>query len=195
MIRPGRMPFILAASLVLAGCAATRPTPSLYDAVWRDLNALCGKAYPGTVVEAPAGDTTFTGRALVMHVRSCGDSTIRIPLHVGGNRSRTWVLTRTAGGLRLKHDHRHEDGSEDAVTQYGGDLRVPHAPGLYEFPADTFTARLLPAARTNVWTVALEPGSRFAYALRREGTDRRYRIEFDLTKPIEAPPPPWGATD
>lgn len=195
MIRTGRTPLLLAAPLLLAGCAATRPAPSPHDAVWRDLTALCGKAFPGTVVEAPANDTTFAGRTLVMHVRSCADSVIRIPFHVGDNRSRTWVLTRTAAGLRLKHDHRHEDGSEDAVTQYGGDLRVPHAPGLYEFPADTFTARLLPAARTNVWTVALEPGTRFAYALRREGTDRRFRIEFDLTKPIDPPPAPWGATD
>jgi len=193
MNRYRRVLLVPTATLLLAGCAATRPARAPHDALWRDLTALCGKAYPGTVVEAPASDTTFAGRALVMHVRACGDSVIRIPFHVGVNRSRTWVLTRTGSGLRLKHDHRHEDGSEDAVTQYGGDLRVPHAPGLYEFPADTFTARLLPAARTNVWTVAVEPGARFVYALRREGTDRRFRIAFDLTKPIEAPPPPWGA--
>ena len=24
-------------------------------------------------------------------------------------------------------------------------------------------------------------------------TDRRFRIAFDLSKPIEAPPPTWGA--
>ncbi len=182
-----------AALLLLAGCAATRPAPAPHDALWRDLTALCGRAFPGTVIEAPAGDTTFAGRALVMHVRACGKDEIRIPFHVGENRSRTWVLTRPGGGLRLKHDHRHEDGSEDAVTRYGGDLRRPHAPGLYEFPADSFTAALLPAARTNVWTVALEPGRRFVYALRREGTDRRFRIEFDLTRPLPPPPPPWGA--
>ena len=192
MIRTGRAWLLLVGPSLLAGCAATRPAPAPHDALWRDLTALCGKAYPGTVVEAPATDTTFTGRELVMHVRSCGPSEIRIPLHVGNNRSRTWVLTRTGAGLRLKHDHRHEDGSEDAVTQYGGDLRTPHPPGLYEFPADTFTARLLPAARTNVWTVGVDPGKRFVYALRREGTDRRYRLEFDLTRPVAPPPPPWG---
>ena len=186
------LPAALAAFLI-AGCAATRPAPAPHDALWRDLTAICGEAFSGTVIEAPAGDTTFAGKALVMHVRSCGDSEIRIPFHVGVNRSRTWVLTRTGPGLRLKHDHRHEDGSEDAVTQYGGDLRVPHEPGLYEFPADTLTARLIPAARTNVWTIAVQPGVRYVYALRREGTDRRFRIEFDLSKPIAAPPPPWGA--
>jgi len=193
MTRYRRVLLVPIAALLLAGCAATRQGRAPHDVLWRNLTALCGKAYPGAVVEAPAGDTTFAGKALVMHVRACGDSVIRIPFHVGANRSRTWVLTRTGTGLRLKHDHRHEDGSEDAVTQYGGDLRVPHAPGLFEFPADTLTARLIPAARTNVWTVAVEPGERFVYALRREGTDRRFRIAFDLSKPIEIPPPPWGA--
>jgi hypothetical protein len=192
---PRRTPFLVVLFLVttLTGCAATRRAPFSHDRLWSDLTALCGRAYPGHVLEAPPGDTTFAGRTLVMHVRACGDSAIRIPFHVGENRSRTWVVTRTAGGLRLKHDHRHEDGTEDAVTQYGGDLRQPHAPGVYEFPADSFTVRLLPAARTNVWTLALAPDTQFVYALRREGTDRRFRIAFDLRRPIEPPPPPWGA--
>ena len=55
--------------------------------------------------------------------RSCDLAEIRIPFHVGEDRSRTWVMTPTSVGLRLKHDHRHEDGSEDEVTQYGGDTR------------------------------------------------------------------------
>jgi hypothetical protein len=33
----------------------------------------------------------------------------------------------------------------------------------------------------------------FAYALRREGTDRRVRAEFDLRTEVDAPQPPWGA--
>jgi hypothetical protein len=179
---------MLAAVLLMSGCRR-----STVDQAWQELASMCGKAYRGTVVEAPAGDTTFAGRELVMHVRECGDQEIRIPFHVGTNRSRTWVLSRPDGGLRLKHDHRHEDGTEDAVTQYGGDLRPSGVAGTFEFPADTFTARLIPAARTNVWTVALDPGRRFVYALRREGTDRRYRIEFDLSTPVDRPPPPWGA--
>lgn len=181
----------MAALLLLVVAAGCRPSTT--DAFWQDLTELCGKAYRGSVVEAPAGDTTFAGKELVMHVRECGATEVRIPFHVGANRSRTWVLTRAGDGLRLKHDHRHEDGSADAVTQYGGDLRDPSGPGLLEFPADTFTARLIPAAKTNVWTVALVPGERFVYALRREGTDRRFRLEFDLRAPIVPPPPPWGA--
>ncbi|HEU0302476.1 MAG TPA: hypothetical protein VFR37_23655, partial [Longimicrobium sp.] len=104
-------------------------------------------------------------------------------------------ITRTADGLRLKHDHRHADGSEDPVTQYGGDTRGAGAPSRQEFHADAHTAALIPAAATNVWTVEVGPGERFAYALRREGTDRRFRVEFDLARPVPAPPAPWGHAD
>lgn len=187
---------------LLAACATQVPAPpegpvqALAPAqaeFWSSLQRLCGQAFPGTLREAPAGDTTFDGKALVMHVRECSDQEIRIPFHVGEDRSRTWVLTRPGTGLRLKHDHRHEDGSEDEVTQYGGDTAAPGTPQRQEFPADAFTASLIPAAATNVWTVEVVSGRTFAYALRREGTDRRFRIEFDLTRPVPPPPPPWGS--
>jgi hypothetical protein len=103
------------------------------------------------------------------------------------------VLTRTPTGLRLKHDHRHEDGTADRVTQYGGDTRDAGSDARQEFHADAHTAELIPAARANVWTVEIVPGERFAYALRREGTDRRFRVEFDLGAAVAPPPPPWGA--
>jgi hypothetical protein len=45
-----------------------------------------------------------------------------------------------------------------------------------------------------VWTVEVHPGEAFVYALRREGTDRRFRMRFDLTRPVAAPPAPWGHT-
>lgn len=164
-----------------------------YAQFWRNLQAICGAAFEGKVVEAPPADTTFAGKVLTMHVRECTPTVIRIPFHVGEDRSRTWVLTRTASGIRLKHDHRHEDGSEDKVTQYGGDSRAGGTPSKLEFPADAQTVGIIPEAKTNVWTVELEPGRTFVYALRREGTDRRFRIEFDLTKKVPVPPAPWGA--
>ncbi len=186
---------LLAAALVAAGCAPAGPAPATeQQAFWSSLQALCGRSFAGRPVEAPAGDTTFQ-HALVMHVRECREGEILIPFHVGENRSRTWVLTRTRTGLRLKHDHRHEDGSEDEVTQYGGDTRTAGTPERQEFHADALTTRLIPAAATNVWTVEVVPGRTFTYALRREGTDRRFRIEFDLTRPVPAPPAPWGHTE
>ena len=64
---------------------------------------------------------------MVMAVAECSDDRIAVPFHIRQadgtwDRSRTWLITRNdAGGLRLKHDHRHEDGESDAVTMYGGD--------------------------------------------------------------------------
>jgi hypothetical protein len=184
---------LLAAAVLAAGCAPAGPVPATEQQVfWRSLESLCGGAFAGRVVEAAATDTVFRGRELVMHVRECRPGEILIPFHVGEDRSRTWVLTQTPGGLRLKHDHRHRDGSEDEITQYGGDTRDAGTPERQEFYADAFTAGLIPAAATNVWTVEVVPGATYTYALRREGTDRRVRIEFDLTRAVPVPPAPWG---
>ena len=130
-----------------------------------------------------------------MHISTCSANEIRIPFNVGENRSRTWVLTRTEQRLRLKHDHRLEDGSEDAITQYGGDTATDGSATRQEFPVDAqsialFTANNMQVSNTNVWTVEID-AARFAYELRREG--RLFRVEFDLTQPIATPPPAWGA--
>lgn len=184
---------VTCAALLLGACTSTLPQPStLQDPFWAGLQALCGKAFRGQVVEGTApSDDAFRSVELVMHVRECAPDEIRIPFHAGTNRSRTWVLTRNPEGLRLKHDHRHEDGKPDAVTQYGGDTRDRGTASRQSFPADAYTAELIPAAATNTWTLEIAPGATFAYALRR--ADRRFRVEFDLTKPVAPPPPPWGA--
>lgn len=169
---------------------AAGPDPQI--AFWESLTTLCDQSFEGRVVESQPPDTSFAGKTLVMHVRECLLGEIRIPFHVGDDRSRTWVITTTETGLRLKHDHRHADGKVDAITQYGGDTQGLGTATVQDFYADSLTAALIPAAATNVWTVELQPGRLFAYALRREGTDRRFRVEFDLTRPVAAPPPPWG---
>jgi hypothetical protein len=131
-------------------------------------------------------------------VRGCEDPAqrIEIPFHVGEDRSRTWILTRTADGLRLKHDHRHEDGSDDAVTLYGGDTASPGTATRQEFPVDAesiamFEREGLTASVNNTWAMEIEPGQRFLYELSRPG-GRLFRVEFDLAAPVEAPPVPWG---
>ena len=175
---------------LLALSATALSAQSAPDDFLAALRAHCGKAYEGRIIDPQPADTAFARQRLVMHVRGCGD-TLRVPFHVGDDRSRTWVLTRTASGLRLKHDHRHRDGSEDRVTQYGGDSRPSGTAMRMEFPADSFTAALLPASRTNVWTVEVTP-TQFVYQLTRTGSDRRFRVEFDITRPVPAPPAPWG---
>lgn len=188
----------------LPGCGGDAPPPPPLDetpapeveraAFWSALESLCGQAFEGVVVRDSPGspDSPFAGVTLTMHVRECGPDEIRIPFHVGGDRSRTWVITRLPDGFRLKHHHLHEDGTPDAVHLYGGDTWEAGTGEWQEFPADAFTAELIPAAATNVWTVEVIPGELFAYALRREGTDRAFRVEFDLTHAVAAPPPPWG---
>jgi hypothetical protein len=162
------------------------------DQFWGHLQALCGQAFSGQVDNAPAGDTVFAGKTLVMHVRQCGPEQILIPFHVGDDRSRTWVLTRTPEGILLKHDHRHKDGSADHITQYGGHTTNSGSANGQIFPADAYTAAILPAAFSNVWMIEVIPGEIFAYSLRRMGTDRYFRVVFALSRPVSPPPAPWG---
>ena len=137
---------------------------------------------------------------MVMHVRECTTDTVKIPLHVETDRSRTWILKQTGpredAGIQLKHDHRHEDGQEDAITQYGGHTLTPGTPTRQEFPADAFSKALFersarPNSSLNVWAIEIRPGARFIYEVTRP--NRHVRFEFDLSRPVAAPPPPWGA--
>lgn len=188
----------VAAALLVSGCATlASPPANPQDAFFARLTALCGRAFEGRIASPPVAlDSSFAGKRLVMHVRDCSADEIKIPFHVGDNRSRTWVITRTGSGLRLKHDHRHEDGSEDVLTQYGGDTATPGTARRQEFPVDQFSKDLFnredaAVSTTNVWAMEVVPGQLFAYELRRE--NRFFRVDFDLTRPVPAPPPPWGA--
>lgn len=174
------------------------------SAFFTGLLALCGQAFEGRVVSTDPVDATMAAEPLVMHVRECGDDGIRIPFHVGADRSRTWIITRTGSGLRLKHDHRHDDGSPDVLTMYGGDTAAPGTATRQAFPADAesialFTREGRAVSNTNTWTLEHRKGRLFAYGLSRPAAGnhpaRRFRVEFDLTKPVPAPPPPWGAKD
>ena len=162
---------------------------------WTELRKLCGKAYAGTLVSAPENDVDFKGKELVMHVRACEKNRIRIPFFVGADKSRTWVLTKKNDRLLLKHDHRHEDGTPDKTTMYGGWTTSSGAATRQMFPADQQTVDIIPAAATNAWWIDLVPGEYFTYNLRRMGTDRFFSIKFDLTKEVKMPGAPWGWKD
>lgn len=190
------------ALLVLGGGLAPRapaePSGHAVDEFLSVLGRHCGQAFAGRIVanEPAAVNDPFVGKPLVMHVRECAPGAFRIPFHVGTDRSRTWVLTRTGTGLRLKHDHRHEDGSPDVLTMYGGDTTGPGTAARQEFPTDAESKALfgrqgLSASLTNVWAMEVEPGRRFVYELARPG--RLFRVEFDLSQPLPPPPPPWGS--
>jgi hypothetical protein len=190
--------------LFLCGCASQlRPEPTPADAFMTQLRALCGKAFAGRIVANEPTPTTpdaFSGKALIAHVRECGAEELRIPFHVGDDHSRTWVLSKRANGLRLKHDHRHEDGSPDVLTQYGGDSVDAGRPNRQEFPVDgdsiaLFQRQNLAASVSNVWAFEIEAGKVLVYELARPGANpgRLFRVEFDLSKPVTLPQAPWGS--
>lgn len=189
-------------AVVLAACAkpSASPVATPQDAFFGRLTTLCGKAFAGRVAvdtPAPTGGDPFAGKALVMHVRECSTRELRIGFHVGDDRSRTWVVTRTGSGLRLKHDHRHADGSSDAVTMYGGETAAAGTASRQAFPVDAesramFSREGRSVSNSNVWAIEVEAVRAFVYELARPG-GRLFRVEFDLAKPVHPPPAPWGA--
>ena len=209
-------PASLAAATLLVACfPATETTAAAVavmapetaapaDAFLAALASHCGQAFAGRIVSnepKSAPPDAFEGKPLVMHVRGCEDPAreLRVPFHVGDDHSRTWVLTRTTEGLRLKHDHRHADGSEDVQTQYGGDTATPGTTQRQEFPVDAESIALFRrtgsnASVSNTWAMEVQPGERFLYELSRPG-GRLFRVEFDLSQPVALPPAPWGAAD
>lgn len=159
------------------------------------LKTHCGKAYEGTIIAGGKEGDGFMGEKLVMHVRSCEGNSVRVPFFVGEDKSRTWVLTlQDDNRILLKHDHRHNDGSEEEVTQYGGMSSNTGMADIQFFPADQHTTNLLPLAATNVWWFTLDDTS-MTYNLRRIGSDRLFTVKFDLTKEVGTPAAPWGSED
>lgn len=190
----------LRTGIVLAACVATCGIASAAEndasGWWQRLQALCGNAYEGRLVRAPDGDDTFRDKRVVMHVRDCSDERVRVPLVIDDDRSRTWVFTRTAAGIELRHDHRHDDGMPEAVTMYGGATSNAGSADTQMFPADDRTRAAIPGSgQRSVWLVEIHPGERFTYAANRVGTERGFQVDFDLARPVDAPDAPWGWED
>jgi hypothetical protein len=152
-------------------------------AFFNELKSLEGKTFYGKAIYMP--DTTkandFWGKELKFTVNKSKKSVLRLPFHVGENKSRTWVLTKSKNGIQLKHDHRHDDGSPDSITNYGGDSDAKISSALAQyFPADAFTAKLIPAASTNRWIMEFSPDKKkFYYILQRDNV-MRFKAEFNL---------------
>lgn len=180
-------PAMLMGMLVAGSGQAASPQ----DHWWAQLQTLCGKAFAGKEVRGAPG-SAFAGQDIRIHVRECTPDRIRVPLVVGDDRSRTWVFTRTDNGITLRHDHRHADGSEDAITQYGGTTVNGGSAQVQVFPADQRTAEVIPGSGiSSVWQITLE-ADRLIYAGNRVGTARGFQMDFDLRQPVQAPQAPWG---
>jgi hypothetical protein len=157
---------------------------------WNSLKSLNGKTFEGQLIGVQSNDD-FVGKKLVMHVLFADDETILIPFNVGDDRSRTWIFKYKNGRIELKHDHRHQDGSSDKVTMYGGTATNSGSTNVQVFPADEETVQIIPAAFSNVWWVTVNDTS-YTYNLRRMGTDRLFTVAFDLKNEIDTPTPSWG---
>ncbi|MCF6280073.1 MAG: hypothetical protein L3J14_06970 [Flavobacteriaceae bacterium] len=181
--------------LILFSLKAIGQEQTNSELFWDTLKSHCGKAYEGKIIAGGKEGDGFTGKKIVMHVRSCEENTIRIPFFVGEDKSRTWVFTMSDAKLiGLKHDHRHKDGSEDEITQYGGLNPNKGLPNTQFFPADQHTATLIPYASNNVWWIVIEDKT-LTYNMRRVATGKFFSLEFDLTKEIGTPSAPWGSED
>jgi hypothetical protein len=193
---------ILASSVlcvsVLSGCASEPAVPEptepadVHAAFLANLAAACGQAFAGVVTEAPDEHQGFVpGSALVMHIRACAPDEVSIPVWMADNGSRTWVFTRTAGGVDLRHDHRHADGRSEPNTFYGAFVSEPpvaiEPPSAHRHEFKRINAEGLNAG----WVVEIVPGERYTYGTQRDG-EWRHRFDFDLTTPVELPGDPWG---
>ncbi|TVQ60094.1 MAG: hypothetical protein EA379_08720 [Phycisphaerales bacterium] len=166
----------------VAGCSSgpTAEQRAFFDA----LCAMQGQTYEGRALYASTPDDPFLTERLVMHVESCDGGVIRVPFRVGDDRSRTWIITLGDEGMLLKHDHRDPDGTLHDLTDYGGWATRSGSAHAQSFEADDDTARMLPEASTNVWTMEIDRERNvFIYDLTRHAQPR-FRAEFDLSRPI-----------
>ena len=125
------------------------------DVFFARISALCGARFEGQSVFPEDPGDGFRDQLLVAVIETCNADEIRIPFIVGEDHSRTWILKKTDDGLQLKHDHRHANGTADEVTLYGGTTNGSGTQQTQSFPADAYTASLIPEAASNEWFLSL----------------------------------------
>ncbi len=162
---------IILSSFLLLGCKSPSLDSSLSivqvekssfeNTFWNSLEQQCGSIYKGKSSFPDSPEDSFYGKTLVANFSSCTLTEIRVPFEVGENKSRTWIFTKLPNGkIQLKHQHLHDDGRVDEVSNYGGvsslgqidqNTKTMHL----HFPADEFTKQLIPAASSNIWTIEM----------------------------------------
>lgn len=162
---------VLSAACLTVFCAAAHAADSR-DQFMATLRSLCGQRFEGGLTYAIDPKNDFAGKKMSTEV-ICTPADVRMPVRVGEDRSRTWIFTRSAAGLDLRHDHRHPDGTPDAVTMYGGLANDAGSAWSQSFPADALTAKVSPGTETNVWTVSFSAdGTVLTYHLARHAMPR-----------------------
>ena len=112
--------------------------------------------------------------ACVLAAEPCTDS-------VGGVPTGSWLaeLSQRRPAViddlvaALAHIDSILNGTPDEVTLYGGTTEETGTAFAQSFPADAYTANLIPEAATNEWFLSLsEDGSELTYYLERHGKPR-----------------------
>ena len=204
-LKLGRTNTFCAAVVAITGLTAFAPANqnnngqllAEQSAFMQQFQPYCGQAFNATIVQdnqpSPAWD-----HPLVVHIRDCEENVVRMPLHVGDDRSRTWVLTQHPGYIDFQHIHLHEDGSADAVSPYGGQTLASGSATIQAFPVDEASKALfiengLDVSVANTWTIQFVDAQTMSYKLSRPG--RIFEVQVDLSQPIDLPPPAWGYHD
>lgn len=198
------VPLAAAATLSLTACTEAQRTPELDPQAqfFYELGQLCGNAYEGErVVAREDRDDMLQGdESLIVHFRECDANRVFAAFHIGESegmgewdRSRTWIYTQHDAHLELRHDHRLEDGSEDADnTMYGGFTQSSgQAADSTLIQRFLFDERTGPDGEELGWQVEIEPGVRYTYGTY-QGDSWTWRVDFDLTQSVDAPPAAWG---
>ncbi len=150
-----------------------------------NITSLCGKKFAGEEAFMAEGRESYAGKKMIMHVESCTDEEIRIPFIIGEDKSRTWLLLVEDGRLRLRHDHRHEDGTPEDITLYGGYANERGTEYTQFFPPDEYTYNLLERAPGSEWAFNFsEDMKTFCYCLEHED-NLIFKAKFDLSKPLK----------
>lgn len=149
------------------------------------LASLCGKSFEGRETYMQEGRESWAHKHFVMHVTLCEENAVHIPFHLDDDHSRTWMFLVEDGQLRFRHDHRHEDGTPEDQTLYGGYSDGKGNAFEQYFPADEYTNELLDNPQFGrQWDIVLsEDMSIFSYRLRYNG-EIVFQADFDLTKPL-----------
>ena len=184
---------VIASLSVLSACQPTETLNPQHVFFDRFLG-YCGQSFAAHIVEDDQPSEAWN-QPLVLHIRDCEADTLRMPLHVGEDRSRTWVLQRTAEGLNFQHIHLHQDGSADAVSPYGGHTAENGTESLQSFPVDAASKTLfeqngLAVSTQNTWRLGFPSADILSYQLTRP--NRSFIVHVDLSQPVEEPLPAWG---
>lgn len=170
---------VLTSALLAVACAASANAADSRDQFMETLRSMCGQGFEGALTYAIDPKNDFVGKKMSTEV-VCSAADVRMPVLVGEDRSRTWIFTRSPAGLDLRHDHRHPDGTPDAVTAYGGLANDAGTKLSQSFLADTHTFKVFPGSETNVWTISFSAdGTVLTYHLDRHA---KPRIEFVLNR-------------